>query len=139
MSFFGLQQAVVDELNNHTFSMTGFDAKKSYVPETTLEELEDLKIFVLPGDTVKLGRLNRDTLSDILKVEIGVVQRLRDGVTIEDLLSFVNEVGRHFFEKDLPGYRAADENVEIMPYDYDQLNQNNTVLSLITLTYKETS
>ena len=112
MSLLDLQQKVTDELKSATFSITGFTAQKKFVPEARLSELEDLKVFVVPG-SVMLGRRDRDSREDTLVVEVGILQRIHDAVTEEQVLNFVREIADHFFERDLVVFLFLDNIIQL--------------------------
>lgn len=69
-----IASALVVMLNAHTFSKS-FTAARGWLPEFTLEELETLKVTVVPR-TVDVTRAARHLIEEDFIVDIGIQKRL---------------------------------------------------------------
>lgn len=92
-----LAEAIKDALNAETFSMP-FTATRKRKPEFTLEQLDTLRVTVVPASTAT-EQLTRGKLEDTVKVDVAVQQRLADAEdeTEGDALSYLLEQIKDFF------------------------------------------
>ena len=140
MSVFDLQDAVVIELNN-AFSGQ-FVATAEFTPDFTLEDAEVIKVPVVPGNVESVELMNRSgTVQDVLEVQVGIIQRVADNAEARTVLALADTVRKHFkstLKLSLGPIRFLWHGVSMMPiYDYDSLEDEKKIVSIISLKYKE--
>ena len=69
---FEIVDAVVSELNGHTFAES-FTAEKSYVPGIDLKDLGDLKVLVVPESKKELMVSRNSVLNEYIHVYLNIL------------------------------------------------------------------
>ena len=133
-----LADALVSELNDGDFSQE-FTAVRTYVPEYSLEELETLRVTVLPK-AQEVSPLTRG--ADVWQpaADIGVQRRVDNSTNVDAdaLVALVQEIIdalRRARLEDYPDGRwvsAVNEPI----YDPAQLREQQVFTSVITVTYE---
>jgi hypothetical protein len=93
MSFLAdIADAVVAELNAHTFSQT-FTAARSWRPLKALEELSDLTVIVVPKGWTQ-DRIDRANVQRDVDIDVAVLKKLASGDNAEcdGLMALVEEI-----------------------------------------------
>ncbi len=135
-----IAEAIKEELNATTF-FDPFEATRAYVPQFTLEEMEDLHVTVVPK-TLESTIEARNRQRREYEIDIAVQLRLIDETNgvIDKRMDLVEEIMDHFRALDftLPDalglaqwIRSKNEPI-FAPEHIDQLSQ---FTSIITLTY----
>lgn len=138
MSFLDCRNKVVDELNA---SFTGFTAEPVLNPSLDQQEAINLRVLVAPFQQV-LTRVTRAKTEAIYTIQIAVIRKVNKTTTDESVLTTSTAIMEHFFNKNLPVNQDppdyASMEVSSVPfYDYEYLDQDNLVVSIIQVNYKE--
>lgn len=131
-----IADAVVTELNGGTFSQE-FTAQRLFLPESTLEELADLKVIVVPK-TITTETYSRGVYMRVVQIDIGIQKKIGKPETdLLALLDFVQALDTHMRSRVLTQKTDASyvgsENNPI--YDQNHLVTDRVFTSLLTLTY----
>jgi len=137
MSQLDCRDKVRDEINN-VFALS---AESVLIPVTDFQTVKTIKVFVAVSETIS-SLVDRQTTRKIYTIQVGIIQKvISNGVDPETVLDLVRNIENHFNNKNLPvaaatpTYHAAGQ--KIIYYDYDQLDKDNIVQSILELDYKE--
>lgn len=140
MSLEDVQTAVVKEINDN-LSLDSV-AEEAFTPEFVLEKMETQKIVVVPVDVENPKRMNRDgKWEELPRIEIGIGQRAKDKAEIKLRIAVAQTIREHF--KDIGTVVGVTGqyvvmSVNFMPYyDFDTLDEDHMVLSVISILFKE--
>jgi hypothetical protein len=126
-------------------AIASVDAVRSYVPDYTAEELGDLKVSVVPGETQVTPHTHG---ADLFEVEIHVVigKRMASDAEIDDLVELRTAIVDAIRSKKLPAAETtmppgvAWMNVtNLVTYDRDQVTGARVFLADIAVTYRYAS
>ena len=130
-----IADAVVAEMNGHTFSQT-FTAQRHYRPIFDLAEMQDLHVTVVPKG-LAIERLDRSRNQHDVQVDIAVQKKCQaaDNAELDPLMVLVEEIADFFRIRRLAVCPEAvwirTENVPIYaPEHLDELRQFTSVLTL---------
>lgn len=117
----------------------GFDAYKSYAPSLALEQVKELKVYVMPSK-VEYETLARGANQQIIvDVECGFYAA-ETALSVSRFIADVNSCALHFASCVGGNALAPGVNciaVQVMPvYDGDSLRQNGALVSVLKVTYK---
>ena len=133
-----IADAVVTELNGHTFSQT-LAAVRYYRPVFDLGEMSVLHVSVVPKG-VTTTRADRSGCQEDFAIDIAVQQKLDSGdnAELDALMALVQEIADFFRLRRLVEYPDAmwigTENVPV--YAPDHLEEFRQFTSVLTLTYR---
>ena len=126
-------------------AITSVDAVRSYVPDYTAEELGDLKVSVVPGETQVTPHTHG---ADLFEIDIHVVigKRMASDAEIDDLVELRTNIVDAIRSRKLP----ADETTmppgvawmnvtNLVTYDRDQVTGARVFLADIAVTYRYAS
>ena len=126
-------------------AITSVDAVRSYVPDYTAEELGDLKVSVVPGETQVTPHTHG---ADLFEIDIHVVigKRMASDAEIDDLVELRTNIVDAIRSRKLP----ADETTmppgvawmnvtNLVTYDRDQVTGARVFLADISVTYRYAS
>ena len=123
-------------------AITSVDAVRSYVPDYTAEELGDLKVSVVPGETQVTPHTHG---ADLFEIDVHVVigKRMASDAEIDDLVELRTNIVDAIRSKKLPGGETtmppgvAWMNVtNVVTYDRDQVTGARIFLADISVTYR---
>jgi hypothetical protein len=123
-------------------AITSVDAVRSYVPDYTAEELSDLKVSVVPGETQVTPHTHG---ADLFEIDIHVVvgKRMASDAEIDDLVELRTNIVDAIRSKKLPAGETtmppgvAWMNVtNLVTYDRDQVTGARVFLADISVTYR---
>jgi hypothetical protein len=126
-------------------AITSVDAVRSYVPDYTAEELSDLKVSVVPGETQVTPHTHG---ADLFEIDIHVVvgKRMASDAEIDDLVELRTNIVDAIRSKKLPAGETtmppgvAWMNVtNLVTYDRDQVTGARVFLADIAVTYRYAS
>jgi hypothetical protein len=102
-----IADAVVAELNGHTFSQT-FTAERSWRPLKALEELSDLTVIVVPKAWSQ-ERLDRSSMQRDVDIDVAVLKKLAagDNSEVDGLMALVEEIADFLRGRNLSGVPGA--------------------------------
>jgi len=138
-----IADAMVAALNGATLSQS-FTAKRHYLPEFDLKEMETLHVSVVPAELdEEIADRSRDHAE--YKIHIAVQKRVAkqappglDTAAIDSLMRLVEEIDDLFRHKPLAGFEQAHwvktENKPI--YDPNHLKEHSQFTSLLAFTYR---
>ena len=138
-----IAKAVVNAINAATLSQP-VDAKRYYLPEFDLKEMDSLHVSVVPAELdEEVADRSRDRAE--YKIHVAVQKRVsrRDPpglneAAIDALMHLVEEIDDLFRHRALVGYESATwvktENRPI--YDPKHLKEHNQFTSLLVLTFR---
>lgn len=138
-----IADAMVAVLNGATLSQS-FTAKRHYLPEFDLKEMETLHVSVVPAELdEEIADRSRDQAE--YKIHIAVQKRVAkqeppglDTSAIDSLMRLVEEIDDLFRHKPLSGFEQAHwvktENKPI--YDPNHLKEHSQFTSLLAFTYR---
>jgi len=133
-----IADAVVDELNEHEFSLP-FTALRHYQPVYDLQEMKSLHVTVVPraADTAVLDRTN---CKDTVQIDIAVQKKLTS-VTLEEIdpyMDLVQEISDFFKQRRLKNLPVViwigTSNKPI--YSPEHLQQLHQFTSVLTLSFR---
>lgn len=123
-------------------AITSVSAVRSYVPDYTAEELGDLKVSVVPGETQVTPHTHG---ADLFEIDIHVVigKRMASDAEIDDLVELRTNIVDAIRSRKLP----ADETTmppgvawmnvtNMVAYDRDQVTGARVFLADISVTYR---
>lgn len=130
-----IADAVVAELNEHSFSLD-FTAERAYLPRYELEEMETLRVTVVPS-SVQITTVSRAGEQYDYGIDMGVQKRrtTTDDAELDGLMDLVEEIADHFTGLTLADPAAAC--VEVVnnpiyaPEHLDEMRQYTSVLTLV--------
>lgn len=127
--------AVVAELNDHSFSLT-FTAVRRYAPVSKLEDLATLKVSVLPSGWTREDATRSD-IENTITVQIGLQQKIADDDTADDLVALAIEIVEFMQTAELSSYPDAQLiSAACDPiYDPQLIDTHRVFISVIALTY----
>jgi hypothetical protein len=123
-------------------AIASVDAVRSYVPDYTAEELGDLKVSVVPGETQVTPHTHG---ADLFEVEVHIVigKRMASDAEIDDLVELRTAIVDAVRSKKLPAAETtmppgiAWMNVtNLVTYDRDQVTGARVFLADIAVTYR---
>jgi hypothetical protein len=123
-------------------AIASVDAVRSYVPDYTAEELGDLKVSVVPGETQVTPHTHG---ADLFEVEVHIVigKRMASDAEIDDLVELRTAIVDAIRSKKLPAAETtmppgvAWMNVtNLVTYDRDQVTGARVFLADIAVTYR---
>jgi hypothetical protein len=123
-------------------AIASVDAVRSYVPDYTAEELGDLKVSVVPGETQVTPHTHG---ADLFEVEVHIVigKRMSSDAEIDDLVELRTAIVDAIRSKKLPAAETtmppgvAWMNVtNLVTYDRDQVTGARVFLADIAVTYR---
>jgi hypothetical protein len=126
-------------------AIASVDAVRSYVPDYTAEELGDLKVSVVPGETQVTPHTHG---ADLFEVEVHIVigKRMSSDAEIDDLVELRTAIVDAIRSKKLPAAETtmppgiAWMNVtNLVTYDRDQVTGARVFLADIAVTYRYAS
>jgi len=138
-----IADAMVAALNGATLSQS-FTAKRHYLPEFDLKEMETLHVSVVPAELDE-EIADRSRAHAEYKIHIAVQKRVAkqappglDTAAIDSLMRLVEEIDDLFRHKPLAGFEQAHwvktENKPI--YDPNHLKEHSQFTSLLAFTYR---
>ena len=138
-----IADAVVAALNSARLSQA-FEARRYYLPEFDLKDMDTLHVSVVPAELdEEIADRSRDRAE--YKIHVAVQKRVAkkdppglDQAAIDGLMQLVQEIDDLFRHKPLAGYTQASwaktENKPI--YDPKHLKENNQFTSLLVFTFR---
>jgi hypothetical protein len=123
-------------------AIASVDAVRSYVPDYTAEELGDLKVSVVPGETQVTPHTHG---ADLFEIEVHIVigKRMASDAEIDDLVELRTAIVDAIRSKKLPAAETtmppgvAWMNVtNLVTYDRDQVTGARVFLADISVTYR---
>jgi hypothetical protein len=126
-------------------AIASVDAVRSYVPDYTAEELGDLKVSVVPGETQVSPHTHG---ADLFEIEVHIVigKRMASDAEIDDLVELRTAIVDAIRSKKLPAAETtmppgvAWMNVtNLVTYDRDQVTGARVFLADIAVTYRYAS
>ena len=127
------------ELTADALTGLGFDAYKNYAPDLKLEQIKELKVYVMPSK-VEYETLDRGARQKItVDVECGFYAA-ETALTLAEFMAGINSCALYFASR--IGNRALSPGVnciavQVMPvYDGDNLRQNGVLVSVLKTTYQ---
>lgn len=137
MSFLDCRDKVRDEVNNQ-FNL---GAVSRLTPQYDAEEVKDLTVFVIPFEQFP-QRVTRAKTEIIYTIQIAIIQKINKDTTDESVLAVSTSVMEHFFNKNLPAGQSPPTyhsgQVSSIPfYDYQELDEDRIVVSIIQIEYRE--
>lgn len=132
-----LADAIVASLNAGSFGQR-FQAERHYQPVVELQQLQQLKVTVVPKSVSISAASRQDSFFDCA-VDIGVQRKISDDPEVLDgLMQLVEEIADHLRFKRLDGFPAAAwlsiENDPIFAPDH--LEKERVFTSVLTVTYR---
>jgi hypothetical protein len=121
------------------FSMP-FTAQRAYQPTLTLEDLQDLRVSVVPR-SVTIAASSRAQSQYDFAIDVGVQKKLAaadDEVELDDLLKLAEEIGDHLRFARLDDFpEAAWVSIAQEPVvAAEHLDQHRQFTSILTVTYR---
>jgi hypothetical protein len=126
-------------------AIASVDAVRSYVPDYTSEELGDLKVSVVPGETQVTPHTHG---ADLFEIEVHIVigKRMASDAEIDDLVELRTAIVDAIRSRKLPAAETtmppgvAWMNVtNLVTYDRDQVTGARVFLADIAVTYRYAS
>ena len=123
-------------------AITSVDAVRSYVPDYTAEELSNLKVSVVPGETQVTPHTHG---ADLFEIEVHIVigKRMASDAEIDDLVELRTAIVDAIRSRKLPATETtmppgvAWMNVtNVVTYDRDQVTGARIFLADIAVTYR---
>jgi hypothetical protein len=123
-------------------AITSVNAVRSYVPDYTAEELGDLKVSVVPGETQVTPHTHG---ADLFEIEVHIVigKRMASDAEIDDLVELRTAIVDAVRSRKLPAAETtmppgvAWMNVtNLVTYDRDQVTGARVFLADIAVTYR---
>jgi hypothetical protein len=133
-----IAEAVVTEINAASFSQP-VTAKREYLPHFDLEDMQELKVTVVPKSVLTLPGGRAHNQHDYA-IDVAVQKKLdkADNPEIDALVTLVDEIGDHFRLKRLASYPNAmwlkTENEPV--YSLEHLQEMRQFTSVLTLTFR---
>ena len=133
-----IADAVAAEINAGSFSQP-VDAKREYLPHFDLEDMQTLRVTVVPKSVTTLPGGRGHNQHDYA-IDVAVQQKLQtaDNTEIDALMLLVDEIGDHFRFKRLSSYPNAmwlkTENQPV--YAQEHLQEMRQFTSVLTLTFR---
>lgn len=133
-----IADAVAAEINAGSFSQP-VDAKREYLPHFDLEDMQTLRVTVVPKSVTTLPGGRGHNQHDYA-IDVAVQRKLEtaDNAEIDALMTLVDEVGDHFRFKRLSSYPNAmwlkTENQPV--YAQEHLQEMRQFTSVLTLTFR---
>ena len=128
--------AIVTELNATSFSQP-FTAERGYLPTFDLQEMDQLKVTVVPKEDD--GKLDtRSQSAHDYAIDIGVQKKppTIDTADLDPLMLLVQEIADHFlFGKQAAGATLIAPTVRIL-YLQEHLQKLRQFTSVVTLTFR---
>jgi hypothetical protein len=132
-----IASAIVADLNAHAFSQA-FVAQRSYLPRYRLEELQDIRVTVVPKDDVG-QRASRSQWQQDYKVDVALQQRLGadELAQMDSLILLAQELSDYFKARNPAGDMVTLAEVTFAPlFDPDHLEKHKTLTTVINLTFR---
>ncbi len=133
-----LAEAIVNRLNTGSFSQP-FTAKRYYQPKFKLEELQELRVCVVPLSTSKVS-ISRGADSVETVVQIGVLKKLTsiENESLDPLTFLVEQIADSMNNIEvLANPISTVTGTAINPiFDQKLLNENRQFTSVVELTVK---
>jgi hypothetical protein len=133
-----IAEAVAAEINAGSFSQP-VDAKREYLPHFDLEDMQTLRVTVVPKSVTTLPGGRGHNQHDYA-IDVAVQKKLEtaDNAEIDALMTLVDEVGDHFRFKRLSSFPNAmwlkTENQPV--YAQEHLQEMRQFTSVLTLTFR---
>jgi len=138
MSFLDCQIKVTENL---AVNFTQFIPEAVLVPVTEFKDVKDVRVFTIPFESV-ITLFSRSKTEKIYTIQIGVIQKVNSANPATDVLDLVEEIVENFHDKNLPEgidpplYIAAGlKNIPF--YDYENLDEDRVIVSVVQVDYKE--
>ncbi len=132
-----IADAVVTSVNGATLVVPSpFTAVRSIVPEYTLEDLDTLRVTVVPK-SFRTERLTRGDGLRTYEIDIAIHKRIDDvdSTSLDPYVTFTQAILSHLEGTSMAGAAWIDiANAPI--YDTEFLREKHTFLSVITVTYQ---
>ena len=139
-----IADSLADSLSLARFdgAITSVDAVRSYVPDYTAEELSDLKVSVVPGETQVSPHTHG---ADLFEIEVHIVigKRMASDAEIDGLVELRTNIVDAIRSRKLPASETtmppgvAWMNVtNVVTYDRDQVTGFRIFLADIAVTYR---
>lgn len=133
-----IAQAIVDELNAQPFSQA-FTAVRTYVPRAALEDLQVLRVSVVPR-SFKPSVATRGKRHREVGLDVGIQRRLADPdnlLEIDALVAFVEEVVDFLEGRRLAAAEAGFLGIDSEPtVAVEHLDQKGVFTSVLTVRYR---
>ena len=131
-----IADAVAAALNAGTFSVP-VEAVRMFQPVFTLEELQALRVSVVPRST-GITTASRDSSVFECQIDVGVQKKVSGDAEIDGLLGLIDEIADHLRLKRLPGFAdAAWAGIAHDPVvSSEALAEHRTLTSVLTVTYR---
>jgi len=132
-----LAEAVKDLLNAQPFSLS-FAARRPYVPVYQLQEMETLRVDVVPN-AYEQSRLDRSGWQEAHAIDVGVQQRVKglEDPVIDQLMGLMQEIRDYLRDTRIASPQALVIGLENAPvYDPESLEQKQLFVSVLTVTYR---
>lgn len=131
-----IADAVAAAINAGTFSQP-VSAQRVYQPAFTLEELQELRVSVVPR-TTGISAASRDSSTFECVVDVGVQKKIGEESEIDGLLDLAEEIADHLRLKRLPDFPdAAWLGIAHEPVvSPEALSEHRTFTSVLSVTYR---
>jgi len=139
-----IAQAVVShlELSNITFDSEFVNFQRSWLPDVSVEDLAELKVFVTPR-TQTTTMMTRRSLSDILQIDILIQKKLEQGASesealneLDNLVDLVETIRNYVSGQDYLGTFFKSVSVEPLVAQ-EHLESMRVFTSVVTLTLQD--
>jgi hypothetical protein len=133
-----IAEAVTADINAATFSQP-VEAKREYLPHFDLEQMQELKVTVVPKSALTQPGGRAHNQHDYA-IDVAVQKKLdkADNPEIDALLTLVDEIADHFRFKRLSSYPNAmwlkTENQPV--YSLEHLEEMRQFTSVLTFTFR---
>lgn len=134
-----IAKALAEELNASEGLSMEFTAAMTYMPTYTQQELDDLKVSVVPS-ALSLTPITRGTELNEFTIDVGVQKNVdvTSGNEIDGLIGFVKELADYIRNCELTGVddaRWSKSSIEPV-YSVSHLVEHKCFTSVIKVTYK---
>ena len=132
-----ITDAIVADLNDQDFSLE-FTAERTYLPRYKTEELEQVRVSVVPKDDVG-QRASRAQWQQDYKIDLAIQQKLGDDeqAQMDALILLGQELADYFKEQNLAGNLAVLTECGYAPlFEPEHLEKHKTLTTVLNLTFR---
>jgi len=132
-----IADAIVADLNDQDFSLE-FTAERTYLPRYKTEDLEQVRVSVVPKDDVG-QRASRAQWQQDYKIDLAIQQKLGDDeqAQMDALILLGQELADYFKEQNLAGNLAVLTECGYAPlFDPEHLEKHKTLTTVLNLTFR---
>lgn len=132
-----IADAIVADLNDQDFSLE-FTAERTYLPRYKTEDLEQVRVSVVPKDDVG-QRASRAQWQQDYKIDLAIQQKLGDDeqAQMDALILLGQELADYFKEQNLAGDLAVLTECGYAPlFDPEHLEKHKTLTTVLNLTFR---